>query len=142
MSAIVRRHWHSLSPALRRYYRASVLPSIVFVALAALHEVVSRQPDVAQPLRVAAALAPLAAMTWAFSTYLRFLRECDELERRIELGALAWAAGIALHGLFACLMLLDAHVVDWRGEHVAASGGLLLIASYALIRYWLHRRYA
>ena len=32
------RYWHGLSPALRRYYRASVWPSLVFLALAALHE--------------------------------------------------------------------------------------------------------
>ncbi len=142
MSAIVRRHWQSLSPALRRYYVASALPSAVFVALAALHEVVSRQADGALPLRVAAALAPVLAMAWLFALYLRFLRDCDELERRIELDALAWAAGIALHGLLAALLLLDAHVVAWRADRVAAGGALLLLGSYALIRHGLHRRYA
>ena len=60
------------------------------------------------PLRLAIALAPVLAMAWMFAAYLRFLRDCDELERRIELGALAWAAGIVLHAAMAALFLLDA----------------------------------
>ena len=40
------------------------------------------------------------------------------------------------------LLLLDASLVDWSGRHVAAWLCLLLVISYALIRGWLHRRYA
>jgi hypothetical protein len=42
----------------------------------------------------------------------------------------------------AALFLLDAGLVEWSARHVAASLGLLLVISYALIRGWLHRRYA
>ena len=142
MNGLASRYWQSLSPALRRYYRASVWPSLAFIALAALHEWATHQPGLAVPLRLAVALAPALAMAWMFAAYLRFLRDCDELERRIELGALAWAAGIVLHAAMAALFLLDAGLADWSGRHVAASLGLLLVVSYALIRGWLHRRYA
>ena len=135
-------YWGSLSPALQRYYRAGSVPSLAFLCLAVTHEFVSRQSDMAMPWRVGFALAPVLALTWMFSNYLRFLRECDELERRIELGALAWAAGISLNAAMTALYLLDARVIDWSAKDVAAGLGLVLVCSYTLIRGWLHRRYA
>jgi len=80
-------------------------------------------------------------LAWLFSAYLRFLRDCDELERRVELDALAWAAGITLHGVLACLFLLDAQVLAWPAPRAVALLGLLLLGSYALVRALLHRRY-
>ena len=142
MSAPWSRYWQSLSPALQRYYCSSLVPSVLFIALAVVHEVVSRLAGVAQLIRWAAALAPVLAMAWLFTLYLHFLRDCDELERRIELGALAWAAGITLHAAMAAMLLLDASLVSWSGRHVAAWLCMLLVISYALIRGWLHRRYA
>lgn len=142
MIGLLARYWGSLSPALQRCYRASILPCLGFMALAAWHEWAAQQPGLALSLRLAFALAPVLAMTWMFAAYLRFLRDCDELERRIELGALAWAAGIVLQASLAAMLLLDANLVDWSGRHVAAWLVLLLVGSYALIRAWLHRRYA
>lgn len=142
MKGLLVRYWESLSPALQRYYRAAIVPSLAFLCLAATHEIVSRQSDVATAWRIGFALAPVLALTWMFAIYLRFLRECDELERRIELGSLAWAAGISVNAAMAALFLLDAHVVDWPAKHVAAGLGLILLYSYVLIRGWLHRRYA
>ena len=142
MTGLFARYCQSLSPALRRYYRASLWPSLLFLGLAALHEWAAHQPGLAVPLRLAIALAPVLAMAWMFAAYLRFLRDCDELERRIELGALAWSAGITLQGSMGAMLMLDAGLADWSGRHVAASLGLLLVVSYALVRGWLHRRYA
>jgi hypothetical protein len=142
MSTLWSRYWHSLSPALRRYYCSSLLPSVLFLALTLLHKFVSRAADAVPLVRWMAALAPVVAMAWLFALYLRFLRDCDELERRIELGALAWAAGIVLHASMAAMLLLDARLVGWSGRHVAAWLCMLLVVSYALIRGWLHRKYA
>ena len=141
MSGIATRHWQSLSPALRRYYRASVWPGLAFLAMTVLHEWASRTGQ-STLLRTLFALGPVLAMAWMFAAYLRFRRDCDELERRIELGALAWAAGITLQAAMAAMLLLDAGVVAWSGRHVAAWLCLLLVISYALVRGWLHRRYA
>lgn len=141
MTGLVTRYWQSLSPALRRYYRASAWPSLVFLALAVLHEWASRL-GLPASWRSAFALGPVLAMAWMFGAYLRFLGDCDELERRIELGALAWAAGIVLHAAMGAMLLLDAGVAAWPGRLVAAWLCLLLVASYALVRGWLHRRYA
>lgn len=138
---VLTTYWRNLSPALRRYYRASALPGLVFIALAVAHEWATRQSGLAEPLRIAFALAPVLGLAWMFFAYLRFLRECDELERRIELTATAWAGGIALQGAMACLLLLDARLVDWDARHATASIALLLAGSYALVRAVLHRRY-
>ena len=136
------RYWHGLSPALRRYYRASLWPSLLFIALVVLHEWAARQSGIALPLRIGFALAPVPAMAWMFACYLRFLRDCDELERRIELDALAWAAGISILATMAALFVLDAGLAAWPASQVTAVIGLLLICSYALVRVLLHRRVA
>lgn len=141
MTRLATRYWQSLSPALRRYYRASVWPSLVFTGLVVLHEWAARTAQ-SVSLRTAFALGPVLAMAWMFTAYLRFLRDCDELERRIELGALAWAAGFVLHAAIGAMLLLDAGVAAWPARHVAAWLCLVLLASYALVRGWLHRRYA
>lgn len=142
MKGLLVRYWGSLSPALQRYYRAGIVPSLVFLCLAAVHETVTRQAGLAMPWRVGFALAPVLALAWIFATYLNFLGECDELERRIELGALAWAAGIALHAALTALYLLDAQLVGWPAKDVAAGIALMMLCSYVLVRGWLHRRYA
>lgn len=141
MKSLAMRYWRSLSPALRRYYRASLVPSLAFFALLQAHEWAAGQARLAAPVRAAFALGPVVALAWLFVAYLRFLRDCDELERRIELHALAWAGGIALQGTMACVLLLDAGVIAWSALHTAAAFGLLLVGSYGLIRAWLHRRY-
>ena len=142
MNGLPARYWQSLSPALRRYYLASLWPSLVFTVLAVLHEWATHQHGLALSLRMLFAMGPVLAMAWMFAAYLRFLRDCDELERRIELGALAWAAGIVLHGALAAMLVLDAGLADWPARLVAGWFGLLLVGSYALIRGVLHRRYA
>ena len=142
MKRLLTNYWRSLSPALQRYYRATALPSVLFLALTIIHEVIARPPLAAMPWRIVFAVAPVLAMAWMFRFYLRFLRECDELERRIELTALAWAAGIAMHAIIAGVFLFDAGLIDLPAKQVVAGLGLLLIGSYALIRAALHRRYA
>ena len=141
MSGLVTRYWHSLSPALQRYYRASAWPSLAFIALAVLHQWTAHKTGVPTEVRMLVALAPVVMMAWLFVHYLRFLRDCDELERRIELDALAWAAGIGLLAAMAAMLLLDAGVAAWSARHVAATLGLLIVCSYALVRALLHRRY-
>ena len=142
MNGPVARYWHGLSPALRRYYRASVMPSLLFIAAALLHAWASHRPGLADPLRIVLALGPVLAMGWMFAGYLRFLRDCDELERRIETDALAWAGGAGLLGTLAAMLLLDAGVAAWSARHVAGFLSLLLAGSYALARALLHRRVA
>ena len=66
----------------------------------------------------------------------------SQYTRTGQLKALAWAAGITLQGLMTVLFLLDAGLLAWPEKRLAAAMGLLLLASYALVRGGLHRRYA
>lgn len=141
MSAVLARYWHGLSPALRRYYRASLWPSLLLLGMAILHEWATRQPGMAPAWRIAFALGPVLCVGGVFAAYLRFLRDCDELERRIELDALAWAAGLGFVGVWAAIFLLDAGVVAWPAKQVAGLLGLLLVGGYVLVRAQLHRKY-
>lgn len=131
----------SLSPALRRYYRISALPCLLFVAAVAVHEWITRQAGTAVALRYAFALLPALLMAWMFALYLRFLRDCDELERRIELGALAWSAGITMLALMTGLFLLDAGLLGMTTKPAFAGLAFVLFGGYALVRAVLHRRY-
>jgi len=141
VNALLARYRDSLSPALRRYYRASLWPSLLFIALAVLHKWAIRLPGLTLPVRLALVLAPVLCMAWLFACYLRFLRDCDELERRIELDALAWAAGSGLLASLVAVFLLDAGVVAWPARQVAGVSGLLLVGGYGLARMLLRRRY-
>ena len=141
MNALLARYRDSLSPALRRYYRASLWPSLLLIALAVLHKWAIRLPGLTLPVRLALVLAPVLCMAWLFACYLRFLRDCDELERRIELDALAWAAGSGLLASLVAVFLLDAGVVAWPARQVAGVSGLLLVGGYGLARMLLRRRY-
>ena len=117
---VLTNYWHGLSPALRRYYCASAVPCLLFLALVVAHEWATRQPGLAEPLRIAFALVPVLGLAWLF---------------------FAWAGGIALQGAMACLFLLDARLIDWDARHATASIAMLLAGSYALVRAVLHRRY-
>ncbi len=131
----------NMSPALRRYYRNSLLPCVAVLGLAVLQPWLQMLAAPGTPLRAAFALLPMPGLLWLFAVYLRFLRECDELERRIELHALVWAAAAAVHVGLALVFLLDADTVAWSGKHVAAAISLTLLLTYALVRLGLHRKY-
>jgi hypothetical protein len=139
---VLTTYCQSLSPALRRYYRISALPCLLFVVAVFAHEWITRQVGVAIALRYAFALLPALLMAWMFALYLRFLRDCDELERRIESGALAWAAGITMLSLMTGLFLLDAGLLEVPAKLAIAALAFVLFGSYALVRAVLHRRYA
>ena len=129
-----------LSPALKRYYRRSALPLAAWILLVA-----GRKPllALADGLagKAALALLPLLGLGWICWEYMRFLRECDELERRIEQLAMAWSVATSLLGATAVLLLHDADAVRWSGVQVGAGLLLLQCSTYMVVRWWLHWRY-
>lgn len=130
-----------MSPALKRYYRRSVLPCLAFVVLVLVRRpLVDALPDGAA-WRAGLGLLPLVGWMWLMAEYVRFLRDCDELERRIELDALVVGTGAGVTGAFALLLLLDVHAVRIGAEQVAAIAALVPITVFSLARHVLHRRY-
>ena len=91
--------------------------------------------------RVAAALAPAPLAGAALLTILRGARELDELERRIQLEALAFAFVLALL-LIMTLGLMELAITlnpdNWSYRHVWAMMPLLYFVGLVIAR----RRYA
>ena len=56
---------------------------------------ISLMSGLGQPIKTVVALAPLIPATFALVAYLRFVSRMDELGRRIQLEALAFAFGAA-----------------------------------------------
>ena len=129
-----------LSPALKRYYRRSALPLGAWVLLVAgRRPLLALADDVTG--KIALALLPLLGLGWICWEYMRFLRECDELERRIEQLAMAWSVATSLLLATAVLLLHDADAVRWSGVQVCAGLLSLQCATYLVVRWWLHWRY-
>lgn len=130
-----------MSPALKRYYWRSVLPCVAFALLVLVRgPLLAMLPD-PSPWRAALALLPLAGWLWLLGEYVRFLRECDELERRIELDALVAGTGAGVTTAMALLLLLDVHALRIGAEQVAGLAALVPVIVFALARHVLHRRY-
>ena len=91
--------------------------------------------------RVAAALAPTPLAAIALFTIIRGARELDELEKRIQLEALAFAFVLALL-LIMTLGLMELAITlnrnDWSYRHVWAMLPMLYLAGVVLAR----RRYS
>ncbi len=129
------------SPALKRYYRRSVLPCAVYIAMvAASKSAMDALPD-STPLKVTVALLPLVALVWILIEHVRFLRACDELERRIESNALLSCTALSLLVGMGLLFLLSANLVVIEAKYVAMTMALLPVIAYVLSRHFLHRHY-
>lgn len=130
-----------MSPALKRYYWRSVLPSLAFVLLTAVRIPFLQDLPDAGPWRIALGLLPLVAWFWMLYEYIRFLRECDELERRIELGALVTAMGVSVSVAMALLFVLDVQPIALDAQQIVALTAMVPLAVFAIARHVLHRRY-
>ncbi len=135
------RLFPEMSPALKRYYWRSLLPCAGFALLVAVRAPLLDAVGANAPLRTAVSLMPLLGWLWLLREYARFLRECDELERRIELGALVVGTGAGVTAAMALLLLLDVHAVRIGAEQVAGLAALVPIVVFSLARHALHRHY-
>lgn len=91
--------------------------------------------------RVALAMLPVLAIAMAGRAILRFVRDSDELQRRIQLEAFALAALVLGIGSFALGMLVRAKVLVFDG------GALMMVLPVYVLLYGLFaliatRRYA
>jgi hypothetical protein len=79
--------------------------------------------------RATLALLPVVAMAAAARAILRFVRDSDELQRRIHLESLALAALVLCVGCFALGMLARAGVLAFQG-HMAL---IVVLPAYVLL---------
>jgi nitric oxide reductase large subunit len=132
-----------LTPPIRRYLRwlvvsMSMYASLLVTSLFALRAV----PAEALVLRAAFGLLPvlpLLILIWAFA---RYIREADEMQRQIELQAVALAAMATGIGFMVAGFLANAGVFALKGELVAILVLPALFGSYGVAKAVVMRSYA
>lgn len=119
---------------LKRYYLRSLLPLAVYTALVVLSHVYGEA--ISSPwLKAGLALSPLLAFGWVFFYYFRYLAECDELERKIEMDAIAISAMSGVLCGMALLFLSDHALLNLSQRNIISVSIGALCAGYIITRY-------
>lgn len=144
---LLRRHLpdpeDTSTPALRRRYMREFLPAMAGYTVTILGSVWLLKTHVADPsLRGLVALAPVPFVALAMRAMVRYIRDADEMQRRIEVEAVSLATAIVSLGYFAAGLLQAAKVID-----VPASAAMIWVFPMVCIVYGVAkavvaRRYA
>lgn len=121
---------------LRRYYIKSLIPC----ALTLLIFFIGVNAPLAPWQKLTWVLLVMLPFLWSIKIYLQYLSECDEVERRIELNAIAIGSLFALTSGLALMLALGTQLISPTPEFVLCVVLLLLCFGYAVARsYWLWR---
>lgn len=120
---------------LKRYYVRCIIPFIIYLVLLLSAATLVAQTD-STMLKAVFALSPLLPIAVIFYFYFHYLTECDELERKIEMDAMAISAMSGLLSGFALLLLLDFKLIHVAPNHLMASVVGAITAGYIITR-WL-----
>ncbi|HSD15794.1 MAG TPA: hypothetical protein VLC71_00855 [Thermomonas sp.] len=144
---LVPRWWRShcddmyAQPAGRRYLRA-LWPALVGYSLALFASIfLIRRGIESVPLRGLVAVLPVLPIGLMMLAALRYLREIDELQRRIETEAIGAASLLVALLYFAGGMLQKAKVVDIDAGVAMIWVFPLLCATYGIAKMVITRRY-
>lgn len=129
-SRLGRRYLREFVPAIAAY--VAVLLASVWL-LRALHGPVA--------LRAAIALTPLLPIALALRAIVRYIRGCDEMQRQIELEAVAIATGLVSMAYLAGGFLQLARVIAVPSGVAMIWVFPLVCASYGLAKAAVQRRY-
>ena len=120
---------------LKRYYIKSIIPFVIYLILlfssASLVALSS-----SKMLQAAIALSPLLPIAVIFYYYFLYLAECDELERKIEMDAMAISAMLGLLTGMALLFLLEFKILMLTPSSLLLIMVCAITAGYAFTR-WL-----
>ena len=130
-------------PKKRRNLGGCFFAALAYLATTWLCVWLLRQPfaDSAVALRGVISLMPMIPIGFAIGAVLRLVRAGDELERRIDLEALAIAAVAVGMVSLTLNLLMNAHVIEISARHATVwiFPGLLL--TYAATKIWARSRY-
>jgi len=130
------------SPSQRRRYLRQTVPAMALYVVAVCLSVswLKQVDNVA--LRALIALLPVPPIALLVRAMMRRIREADELQRRIEIEALAIATTCMSLGYLAAGLLQSAKVVDVRASAAMILVFPLICLAYAIAKVVLSRRYA
>jgi hypothetical protein len=125
----------------KRYLREFIPAMSAYVLLVLLYGVLMRRTE-AMPWRVVLAVLPLLPIVLVIRAIVRVIRDQDELERRIDLEAIAIAAMSTGFGYFSFGFLLNADIgLKVTSADVAIWVMPCLFASYGAAKLLVVRRY-
>ena len=128
-------------PAGRRYIRA-LWPILIGYSLSLFLSLsLIRRGIESLPLRAVVAVLPALALVFLMRAALQFLREIDELQRRIETEAIGIASLLVALAYFAGGLLQKAKVIDLDAAMAMIWVFPLLCAIYGIAKMVLTRRY-
>ena len=128
-------------PAGRRYIRA-LWPALVLYSLTLFASIWSiRQGIESLPLRGLVAVLPVLPIAWMMHAALRYLREIDELQRRIETEAIGAASLLVALLYFAGGMLEKAEVIRMDAGVAMIWVFPMLCGIYGIAKMIFTRRY-
>ena len=119
---------------LKHYYVKSILPFLLFIGLIIGTSVL--EPS-ASSLAIKAGLAvlPMLPLVWLFWLYFRYLGECDELERKIEMDAMAVSSMTGLLAGYTLLLLHRFQVLELNTRDILTLLVLIICLAYMITRY-------
>jgi hypothetical protein len=129
------------TPALRRRYLREFLPPMAaYVLLVLLSVWLLKRVDAAS-LRALVALMPLPPIAFALRAIMRFIRDADELQRRIELEAVSIATAFVSFAYLTGGFLQAARVIDVRATDAMLWVFPLTCLAYGVVKVVVSRRY-
>jgi hypothetical protein len=130
------------TPALRRRYLRAFIPAMALYVVALLVSVwlLKRVDHVAA--RALVALLPVPPVALAVRAMMHYIRDADELQRRIEVEALAIATACVSLGYLAAGFLQVAKVIDVPSGAAMIWVFPLVCLAYGLAKAVVSRRYA
>ena len=128
-------------PAFKRYHRAlwPIMLGYTATLVASMH-LIKRGID-SVPLRALVAVVPAVALVLLMRATLRYLREIDELQRRIETEAIGIASLLVSVVYFAGGLLQRAQVIDVDAGAAMIWVFPMLAATYGIAKIVMTRRY-
>ena len=130
-----------LLAALNSRYLREFLPPMVAYVLILLFSVWLLKRVEAPGLRALVALMPVPAIGMALRAIIRYIRDVDELQQRIELEAVSFAAAFVSMAYVTGAFLQLAKVIDIPSGVAMIWVFPLICASYGLAKIVVARRY-
>ena len=119
---------------LKRYYLKSILPGLLYIGLTIGAYVL--EPSVpSQAIKTVLAVLPLLPLLWIFWLYFRYLGECDELERKIEMDAMAVSSMTGVLAGYTLLLLHRFQVLELNTRDILTLLVLIICLAYMITRY-------
>jgi hypothetical protein len=131
------------APSKPRHIRGCFISAVAYVATTWICVWLLANPLAGSSLawRALVSIVPLVPMGFSVREVLRLVRAGDELQRRMDLEALAIAAIAVGVGCLTLNLLIRADVVVVTARQATLWVFPALVIAYAIARAWTHRRY-